>query len=96
MISTLVRNQLAAMQMSFFILLPSILLSGFMFPFVAMPKIAQYIAEILPLTHFLRVIRGVMLRGEPLIGLVGDLSFLLFFSLIFLVISTLRFSKRLE
>jgi ABC-2 type transport system permease protein len=43
-----------------------------MFPFVAMPKIAQYIAEILPLTHFLRVIRGVMLRGEPLTGLAGD------------------------
>ena len=67
-----------------------------MFPFVAMPKIAQYIAEILPLTHFLRVIRGVMLRGEPLIGLAGDLLFLLVFSLIFLVISTLLFSKRLE
>jgi len=96
MISTLVRNQLAAMQMSFFILLPSILLSGFMFPFVAMPRIAQYIAEILPLTHFLRVIRGVMLRGEPLAGLTGDLLYLLLFSMVFLVISTLRFSKRLE
>jgi len=96
MISTVVANQLAAMQMSFFILLPSILLSGFMFPFVAMPRAAQYIAEILPLTHFLRVIRGVMLRGEPLTGLMGDLAFLMVFSLIFLVISTLRFSKRLE
>ncbi|MGI9568558.1 MAG: ABC transporter permease, partial [Desulfobulbia bacterium] len=96
MISTVVANQLAAMQMSFFILLPSILLSGFMFPFVAMPRAAQYIAEILPLTHFLRVIRGVMLRGEPLSGLMGDLFFLMVFSLIFLVISTLRFSKRLE
>ena len=96
MISTLVRNQLAAMQMSFFILLPSILLSGFMFPFVAMPKAAQYIAEILPLTHFLRVIRGVILRGEPLSGLTGDLAFLALFSLFFLVISTLRFTKRLE
>lgn len=96
MISTLVRDQLAAMQMSFFILLPSILLSGFMFPFVAMPKAAQHIAEILPLTHFLRVIRGVMLRGESLLGFAGDLSFLLVFALIFLVFSTLRFSKRLE
>lgn len=96
MISTLVSNQLAAMQASFFILLPSILLSGFMFPFVAMPKAAQYLAEILPLTHFLRVIRGVILRGEPLSGLSSDLFYLAGFFVFFLVISTMRFSKRLE
>ena len=96
MISTVVSNQLAAMQMSFFILLPSILLSGFMFPYVAMPKIAQYIAEILPLTHFIRVIRGIILRNEPLAGLSGDIWFLIIFASIFLVFSALRFSKRLD
>ncbi len=96
MISTFVRSQLAAMQMSFFILLPSILLSGFMFPFTAMPRIAQHIAEILPLTHFLRIIRGVMLRGEPLTSFMPDLLYLAFFALFFLIVSTIRFSKRLD
>lgn len=96
MISTFVNNQLAAMQMSFFILLPSILLSGFMFPFTAMPKIAQYLSEILPLTHFLRIIRGVILRGEALTSAAGDLLFLGSFTLVFLIISTLRFTRRLD
>ena len=96
MISTIVRNQLAAMQMSFFILLPSILLSGFMFPFVAMPKLAQHIAEILPLTHFLRIIRGVILRGAPLSGAIADIGYLLIFATVFLIISTRRFSKHLD
>ncbi|MCF4167170.1 ABC transporter permease [Zavarzinia compransoris] len=62
--STVARNQLQAMQMSFFFFLPSILLSGFMFPFRGMPVWAQTIGECLPLTHFLRVVRGVMLRGN--------------------------------
>ncbi|WP_163335852.1 ABC transporter permease [Desulfopila sp. IMCC35008] len=96
MISTFVNNQLAAMQMSFFILLPSILLSGFMFPFVAMPDVAQKLAEVLPLTHFLRIIRGVILRGEQLNGAVGDLLYLACFALVFLIISTFRFTKRLD
>ncbi|THB77616.1 MAG: ABC transporter permease [Desulfobulbaceae bacterium] len=96
MISTLVKNQLAAMQMSFFLLLPSILLSGFMFPFVAMPKIAQQIAEVLPLTHFLRIIRGIILREEPMSQMMSDITFLALFALVFLIISTIRFSKRLE
>jgi len=96
MISTIAGNQLASMQVSFFILLPSILLSGFMFPYVAMPRVAQYLAEILPLTHFLRIIRGVILRNEPLSGVTQDLLFLLIFALFFLVVSAVRFSKRLE
>lgn len=96
MISTLAHNQLAAMQMFIFVFLPSMLLSGFMFPFVAMPKIAQHLAEVLPLTHFLRIIRGVILRGESLGGVRNDLLFLLMFALVFLIISTVRFSKRLE
>ena len=96
MISTVVRNQLAAMQMSFFILLPSILLSGFMFPFVAMPIAAQKIAELLPLTHFLRIVRGVMIRGDSLVSVYNEMAFLGGFALIFLVISSIRFSKRLD
>jgi ABC-2 type transport system permease protein len=62
--STLARNQLQAMQMAFFFFLPSILLSGFMFPFRGMPKWAQWIGEILPLTHFLRILRGILLKGN--------------------------------
>ncbi len=96
MISTVVKNQLAAMQMSFFILLPSILLSGFMFPFVAMPVAAQKIAELLPLTHFLRVVRGVMIRGDTLASVSHELFFLGGFALLFLIISAVRFSKRLD
>jgi ABC-2 type transport system permease protein len=62
-ISTVARSQMQAMQMTFFFFLPSILLSGFMFPFKGMPGWAQVIGEILPLTHFLRIVRGVMLKG---------------------------------
>ncbi len=96
MISTLAPNQLAAMQMFVFVFLPSMLLSGFMFPFVAMPKIAQQIAEILPLTHFLRIIRGIIIRGESLISVYQDLLYLIGFSVVLLILSSLRFSKRLE
>ncbi len=62
--STLARNQLQAMQMTFFFFLPSILLSGFMFPFRGMPRWAQAIGEVLPLTHFLRMVRGILLKGN--------------------------------
>ena len=62
--STLAKNQLQAMQMSFFFFLPSILMSGFMFPFRGMPQWAQVLGEVLPLTHFLRIVRGVMLKGN--------------------------------
>lgn len=95
-ISTLARNQLAAMQMFIFIFLPSMLLSGFMFPFVAMPRIAQLLAEILPLTHFLRIIRGIVLRGESLNGVAVDIFYLLGFAVFFLLVSAIRFSKRLD
>jgi len=63
LISTVARTQMQAMQMTFFVFLPSILLSGFMFPFAAMPKWAQFIGEALPITHFLRIVREVMLKG---------------------------------
>ena len=62
--STLAANQLQAMQMAFFFFLPSILLSGFMFPFRGMPEWAQWLGEILPLTHFLRIVRGILLKGN--------------------------------
>jgi ABC-2 type transport system permease protein len=61
--STLARNQMQAMQMTFFFFLPSILLSGFMFPFRGMPGWAQAVGEVIPLTHYLRVVRTVMLKG---------------------------------
>jgi len=64
MISTLAANQLQAMQMAFFFFLPSILLSGFMFPFRGMPQWAQVLGNLLPVTHFLRVVRGVLLKGN--------------------------------
>jgi ABC-2 type transport system permease protein len=95
-ISTLVHTQFQAMQASFFILLPSILLSGFMFPFAGMPRPAQMIAEGLPLTHFMRLIRGVMLRGASLQELAGELLILCGFILVFMVLAILRFSKRLD
>jgi ABC-2 type transport system permease protein len=62
--SSIARNQLQAMQMTFFFFLPSILLSGFMFPFRGMPGWAQAIGEVLPLTHFLRIVRGVLLKDN--------------------------------
>ena len=95
-ISTMVSTQFQAMQLSFFILLPSILLSGFMFPFAGMPRPAQIIAEVLPLTHFIRLIRGVMLRGASLQELSGELLVLCGFIVVFMTLAILRFSKRLD
>ena len=71
--STLARNQLQAMQMTFFFFLPSMLLSGFMFPFRGMPGWAQTLGEVLPLTHFLRIVRGIMLKGNGLAELLPEL-----------------------
>jgi ABC-2 type transport system permease protein len=95
-ISTLVSTQFQAMQLSFFVLLPSILLSGFMFPFAGMPRPAQMIAEALPLTHFIRLIRGVMLRGASLQELSSELLILAGFVVVFMSLAILRFSKRLD
>ena len=95
-ISTLVSTQFQAMQLSFFVLLPSILLSGFMFPFAGMPRPAQVIAEALPLTHFIRLIRGVMLRGASLQELSGELVILAGFIVVLMTLAILRFSKRLD
>jgi ABC-2 type transport system permease protein len=95
-ISTIAKNQLQAMQMTVFILLPSILLSGFMFPYEGMPTVAQYIAEALPATHFMRLIRGVVLRDVQMIEMSFDVYWLLAFTLIGLAVSSLRFKKNLD
>jgi ABC-2 type transport system permease protein len=95
-LSTIATNQLQAMQMTVFILLPSILLSGFMFPYEGMPVPAQYIAEVLPATHFMRAIRAVMLRDAGLTQVAGDTLWLLGFMLVGLLVASLRFKKRLD
>jgi ABC-2 type transport system permease protein len=94
--STMASTQLQAMQMTFFVLMPSILLSGFMFPYEAMPVAAQYISEILPATHFMRLIRGVYLRGATASQLLPDILWLLGFTLVMLAIATKRFRKSLD
>jgi len=71
--STLAKNQLQAMQMAFFFFLPSILLSGFMFPFRGMPQWAQWLGEVLPLTHFLRILRGILLKGNEVSEILPNL-----------------------
>lgn len=96
LISTRAQTQLQAMQLTFFILMPSILLSGFMFPYAAMPLPAQYIAEVLPATHYMRLIRGVFLRGAEAGQLLPDTLWLVGFTLIMLVIATKRFRKSLD
>ena len=96
LISTLTRTQFQAMQMSFFLFLPQILLSGFMFPFAGMPLPAQYVAEILPLTHFLRLVRGIMLRGADLTELWPSLAALGVFIALMLALAVSRVRKRLD
>ena len=96
LISTAAKTQFQAMQMMVFILLPSILLSGFMFPFDGMPKLAQYIGEILPNTHFIRLTRGIMLREATLSELTPDLYYLIGVTIVAMLLATLRFKKRLD
>lgn len=95
-ISTLVKSQMQAFQMSFLTLLPSILLSGFVFPFDGMPRLAQWIAQLLPLTHFVEMIRGILLRGAPLGAMGLPAAKLAVFLAVTLAIATLRFHKRLD
>jgi ABC-2 type transport system permease protein len=96
LISTRAQSQFQAMQMTFFVFLPSILLSGFMFPFAGMPAPAQWLAEVLPLTHFLRLVRGVMLRGAGLWELWPEVLALAAFTAIMMTAAILRFRKRLD
>jgi ABC-2 type transport system permease protein len=91
--SSIARNQLQAMQMTFFFFLPSILLSGFMFPFRGMPEWAQWLGSVLPLTHFLVVVRGIMLKGNALADVLPQLWPILAFMLVVILIG-LGFYKR--
>ncbi|HEY3817848.1 MAG TPA: ABC transporter permease [Polyangiaceae bacterium] len=93
--STLAATQQQAMQMSFFFLLPNILLSGFMFPFEAMPRPAQWLSQALPLTHFLRIVRGVVLKGSTFDELRSELVWLTGLLLALVLFSSLRFRKKL-
>lgn len=96
LISTMAKTQFQAMQVAMFTFMPQILLSGFMFPYAGMPRFAQWIAELLPLTHFLRMIRGIVLRRAQLLELGPDLLALAAFTLIALTLAVLRFRKRLD
>ncbi|MGI0119090.1 ABC transporter permease [Zooshikella sp. RANM57] len=95
-ISTIAKTQLQAMQMTVFILLPSILLSGFMFPYEAMPNAAQWIAEGLPATHYMRMVRAVVLRDAEVVQLRFDALWLIGFTCLGLLVATLKFRKRLD
>ncbi len=94
-ISTFAQNQLQSMQMTIFVLLPSILMSGFMFPFDGMPQPVQMIAQVLPATHFIDMIRGVVLRDASLYELRWGLLWMIGFAAFGLLAATLRFTKRL-
>jgi ABC-2 type transport system permease protein len=94
--STIVQNQLQAMQMSMMFFLPSILLSGFMFPFAGMPVWAQYVGECLPLTHYVRIVRAIMLKGATLQNLQYDTLALLTLMLVAMVIAVTRFRRTLD
>jgi ABC-2 type transport system permease protein len=96
LVSTSAKTQFQAMQMTFFFFLPSILISGFMFPFDGMPAIAQNIAEVLPLTHFNRLIRGIVLRGADIMTMFDEIIALLIFMVVTLTLAIARFSKRLD
>jgi len=94
--STLAKTQQQAMQMSFFFMLPNILLSGFMFPFEGMPEPAQYLSQCLPLTHFLRVVRAITLKGGGWVDVRYEWMWLNVILLVLLVVSSLRFTKKLD
>ncbi|MBC3767802.1 ABC transporter permease [Neptunicella marina] len=94
--STIARTQMEALQLTFFFFLPSILLSGFMFPFRGMPQWAQYIGELLPLTHFLRIVRGVMLKAAQIPDLVNEVYAIGAFMLFMCVVAILRYRTTLD
>jgi ABC-2 type transport system permease protein len=94
--STIAQNQLQAMQMSMMFFLPSMLLSGFMFPFLGMPLWAQYMGEALPLTHYLRIVRAIMLKGATLQNLQYDTAALVLLMLLAMTIAVMRFRRTLD
>ena len=96
LVSTIAKTQLQAMQLTVFLLIPSILLSGFMFPYEGMPEAAQWIAEALPATHFIRMVRAIVLRGATLEDLQPDLWWLIGFTVFGVIAAASRFKKRLD
>jgi len=94
--STIAQNQLQAMQMSMMFFLPNILLSGFMFPFAGMPVWAQYISEMLPLTHYLRIVRAILLKGSTIENLRYDATALVVLTLLVMAIALTRFRRTLD
>lgn len=96
LVSTIARNQFQAMQMTMLTLLPSIFLSGYMFPFEGMPEAAQWIGRLLPLTHYIDLVRGIVLRGESIGGLAVQVQALAAFSTLFLLLAIRRFKKQLD
>jgi ABC-2 type transport system permease protein len=94
--STVAKDQLQAMQMSFFFFLPSILLSGFMFPFRGMPVWAQALGEVLPLTHFLRIVRGILLKGNGPGEVAHEIWPIAIFTLVALTVGVLRYRRTLD
>jgi len=95
-ISTVARSQMQAMQLTFFFFLPSMLLSGFMFPYRGMPAWAQTLGEILPLTHFLRIVRGVMLKGAEFAAIASEVWALVAFVVVFATLALFRFRRTLD
>jgi ABC-2 type transport system permease protein len=96
LVSTVARNQLQAMQMSFFYFLPSILLSGFLFPFRGMPEWAQWLGSILPVTHMLRVVRGAMLKGVGIAEAAPSLGALLLFVVLVAGLAVTKYRTTLD
>jgi ABC-2 type transport system permease protein len=96
LVSTVAKTQLQAMQLTVFLLIPSILLSGFMFPYEGMPVAAQWIAEALPATHFIRMVRAIVLRGATLGDLQPDFWWLIGFTVLGVIAAASRFKKRLD
>jgi len=94
--STVARNQLQAMQMSFFFFLPSLMLSGFMFPFRGMPRWAQVVGEVFPLTHFLRIVRGILLKGNGVADVAPQLWPILLFAAVALAVGVKRYRRTLD
>jgi ABC-2 type transport system permease protein len=95
LVSSVAKTQFQSVQMSFFFFLPSMLLSGFMFPFEAMPVPAQWIGACLPLTHFLRIVRGILLKGAPLESMWQEMAAIVAFTAVALMVSVFTFRKRL-
>jgi ABC-2 type transport system permease protein len=94
--STIAENQRQAIQMSFFFFLPSLLLSGFMFPFRGMPVWAQHLGEFFPLTHFLRIVRGILLKGNALPQITSEIWPIALFSAAALTLGVFRYRQTVD